>query len=87
MEGDTIRALLEQTRACRRLRRWRGGVPVVQTGTGELRGVDGVVDNDLIAARLALRLGAERLLILTDVPAVMRGWGTTVTARAVAASS
>ncbi|MFC7643903.1 carbamate kinase [Streptosporangium lutulentum] len=53
-----------------------GGVPVVETATGELVGVDAVVDKDLTAADLALRLGASSLLVLTDVPAVMSGYGT-----------
>ncbi|MCO6007724.1 carbamate kinase [Actinoallomurus purpureus] len=74
VEGDTIEALLEHGHVV--VCGGGGGVPVVDTGTGELRGVDGVVDNDLTAALLALRLGAERLLVLTDVPAVMRNWGT-----------
>lgn len=53
-----------------------GGVPVVRTETGDLRGVEAVIDKDLSAALLAHRLGADRLLVLTDVPAVMEGYGT-----------
>lgn len=47
-----------------------GGVPVVRRG-GELCGVAAVIDKDLAAQRLALAVGAHRLFILTDVPAVM----------------
>jgi carbamate kinase len=52
-----------------------GGVPVVDEG-GRLRGVDGVVDKDLTSAALAEHLGADLLVVLTDVPGVMRGFGT-----------
>ncbi|GAA3599945.1 carbamate kinase [Kribbella ginsengisoli] len=52
-----------------------GGVPVVGEA-GRLRGVDGVVDKDLTAAVLAAALGAERFVVLTDVPGVMRDFGT-----------
>jgi carbamate kinase len=54
-----------------------GGVPVhADPATGALTGVEAVVDKDLVAAQLALAVGAERMLLLTDVPAVMRGFGT-----------
>lgn len=54
-----------------------GGVPVVRDAiTGDLRGVEAVVDKDLTAALLAERIGADLLLVLTDVPAVIRGYGT-----------
>lgn len=54
-----------------------GGVPVVRDGSGALHGVEAVIDKDLSAAVLAQRLGADRLIVLTDVPAVMLGFGTT----------
>ncbi|MFX0539102.1 carbamate kinase [Ornithinimicrobium sp. Y1847] len=53
-----------------------GGVPVVRTDSGDLKGVEAVIDKDLSAALLAHRLGADRLLVLTDVPAVMEDYGT-----------
>jgi carbamate kinase len=52
-----------------------GGVPVVDDG-GELRGVEAVVDKDRTAARLARLVGADLLLILTEVEVVQRGFGT-----------
>lgn len=52
-----------------------GGIPVLREGT-RLRGVEAVIDKDLTAALLAERLGADRLVILTDVPYVERGWQT-----------
>jgi carbamate kinase len=46
-----------------------GGIPVVPVGrSGSLRGVEAVVDKDLTAALLAGAIGAELLLLLTDVP-------------------
>jgi carbamate kinase len=52
-----------------------GGIPVVRRGD-RLQGVDAVIDKDRASAVLAAALGAERLLILTDVPAVKRWFGT-----------
>ncbi len=52
-----------------------GGVPVVEDGT-ELRGVEAVVDKDRTAARLATLVGADLLLILTEVDKVQTGFGT-----------
>ena len=46
-----------------------GGVPVVARD-GRHDGVDAVIDKDHASALLALGLGAERLVILTQVPAV-----------------
>jgi carbamate kinase len=53
-----------------------GGVPVVADGAGGLHGVEAVVDKDLTAALLARELGADALLLLTDVEAVLEGYGT-----------
>jgi carbamate kinase len=50
-----------------------GGVPVIRDETG-LRGVDAVVDKDLTAALLGIAVDADRLVLLTDVPAVMRNF-------------
>jgi len=52
-----------------------GGIPIVRNGNG-LRGVEAVIDKDLTAALLAETLGADRLVLATDVPYVERGWGT-----------
>ena len=53
-----------------------GGVPVARSDAGELTGVEAVVDKDLTAAELAITLKADRLLVLTDVPAIIAGYGT-----------
>ena len=53
-----------------------GGIPVVQRDDGTLEGVGAVVDKDLASALLAGDLGADALLILTDVEKVMLGYDT-----------
>jgi carbamate kinase len=53
-----------------------GGVPVLRDAAGALGGVEAVIDKDLTAALLGRQLGADTLLIATDVHAVMTGWGT-----------
>jgi carbamate kinase len=53
-----------------------GGIPVAVDVDGRLSGVEAVIDKDLAAALLARGLGADALLLLTDVPAVQEGWGT-----------
>ncbi|WP_309648297.1 carbamate kinase [Nocardioides sp.] len=52
-----------------------GGVPVVRTPRG-LVGVEAVVDKDYVAALVAETLGADLLVMLTDVSAVQTGYGT-----------
>jgi carbamate kinase len=54
-----------------------GGIPVTVTAEGAIRGVEAVVDKDRVAALLAEQLDADALLLLTDVPRVVAGWGTT----------
>jgi len=51
-----------------------GGIPVVVTSAGGLQGVEAVIDKDLAAALLAEEIGADALLLLTDVPAVWTRW-------------
>ncbi len=53
-----------------------GGVPVTVDPHGALRGVEAVIDKDLTAELLAHELGADALLLLTDVATVERDWGT-----------
>jgi carbamate kinase len=53
-----------------------GGIPVVVDRDGRLRGVEAVIDKDRAAALLARGLGADALLLLTDVDAVERDHGT-----------
>jgi carbamate kinase len=55
-----------------------GGIPVVVDREGRLRGVEAVVDKDRAAALLAEGLGADALLMLTDVNAVQVEYGTPI---------
>lgn len=52
-----------------------GGVPVVRQADGRLTGVEAVVDKDLAAALLARAVQAEVLIIATDVPNAVVGYG------------
>jgi len=74
LEIDALRLLVEQgvTVVCA----GGGGIPVAVGPAGEVRGVEAVIDKDLAAALLAVELEADALLLLTDVPAVLRDWGT-----------
>ena len=53
-----------------------GGIPVIRRGDGSLVGVDAVIDKDASSALLAADIGADALLLLTDVAAVYTGFGT-----------
>lgn len=53
-----------------------GGIPVVVSAGGALHGVEAVIDKDLAAALLAIELGADMLMLLTDVDHVYVGWNT-----------
>jgi carbamate kinase len=52
-----------------------GGIPVARTASGQFEGVECVVDKDLTSALLADKLGADFLLMLTDVAAVYEDFG------------
>jgi carbamate kinase len=52
-----------------------GGIPVSQSADGALSGVEAVIDKDQTAALLAEALGADALLLLTDVAAVETNFG------------
>jgi carbamate kinase len=53
-----------------------GGIPVCRDAMGRLHGLDAVVDKDLTGSLLAVQLGAEALVLLTDVPGVLTGFNT-----------
>jgi carbamate kinase len=52
-----------------------GGIPVARRD-GRLVGLDAVIDKDRASSLLARELDADRLVILTEVPAVYRAFGT-----------
>ncbi len=53
-----------------------GGIPVVMDEQGHLSGVEGVIDKDLAGEKLAEAVGADLLMILTDVEKVYLHYGT-----------
>jgi carbamate kinase len=52
-----------------------GGIPVLERSNGTLIGVEAVIDKDLASALLARQLGADHLMLLTDVDGVYLDWG------------
>ncbi|HKZ23088.1 MAG TPA: carbamate kinase, partial [Thermoplasmata archaeon] len=74
VEKDLIHALLRAGNSGVLIAAGGGGVPVVRHGTG-YRGVEAVIDKDLASAVLAKTIGAEILLIVTDVPQVALRYG------------
>lgn len=53
-----------------------GGIPVVLSRDGGIRGVEAVIDKDFTSAILAEAIGADRLLLLTDIEGVYSDWPT-----------
>jgi len=53
-----------------------GGVPVIRSEEGKLKGIEAVIDKDLTASVMAEALEADALLILTDVDGVFEDFGT-----------
>ena len=53
-----------------------GGIPVVRRPDGSLVGVEAVIDKDAASALLAEQIDADALLLLTDVDAIYRDFGT-----------
>ena len=73
VELDAIRSLLASGSivvAC-----GGGGIPATRRGE-HLAGIDAVIDKDRASSVLARALGADRFVILTEVPAVYAGFGT-----------
>jgi carbamate kinase len=52
-----------------------GGIPATRRG-GHVAGIDAVIDKDRASSLLARALGADRFVILTEVPAVYANFGT-----------
>lgn len=73
VEGELIEELLNDgviVVAC-----GGGGIPVLKEKNGNLKGVEAVIDKDRTAAVLGGKVGAEILLILTDVEQVALNFG------------
>lgn len=52
-----------------------GGIPTMYRDDGTLAGAEVVIDKDRASALLARELGADLLLMATDVDGVYHGWG------------
>lgn len=52
-----------------------GGIPVVESDSGTIKGVNAVIDKDLAGAHLGRQLEADTYVILTDVPYVALNYG------------
>ena len=74
LEADAVRNLVDQGFLV--VASGGGGMPVVLDGEGRPHGIEAVVDKDFAAVVLAEAVGAERLLLLTDVDGVYDGFGT-----------
>jgi len=53
-----------------------GGIPVIQRKDGAYLGIEAVIDKDAASALLARQLKVDMLVMLTDVDAVYRNFGT-----------
>jgi carbamate kinase len=73
LEVGTIRLLLDAGAVV--IANGGGGVAMVERPGGRLEGVDAVIDKDLSAALLATEVGADRLVVLTDVDGVAVDFG------------
>jgi len=58
-----------------------GGIPVMSREDGSLIGIEAVIDKDHSSALLASELGADRLLMLTDIDGVYTDWQTDLQAK------
>jgi carbamate kinase len=73
LQIDTIRRLIEIRTLV--ICAGGGGIPVATPEGGETQGVDAVIDKDSSSALLAEALGADMLLLLTDVDGVYEEFG------------
>ncbi|WP_102223713.1 carbamate kinase [Acidimangrovimonas sediminis] len=53
-----------------------GGIPVVRQVNGWLTGIEGVIDKDASSALLAQHVGADLLILATDVEGLFEAFGT-----------
>jgi carbamate kinase len=74
VELETVRSLLDSGVIV--IAAGGGGVPVIDTGDGEYRGVAAVIDKDLASSLLATQIGADLLVIATSVDYVSLDYGT-----------
>jgi carbamate kinase len=53
-----------------------GGIPVVKSSSGDFQGVEAVIDKDLTSSILGTQIGAEILVVLTQVPYIYTDFNT-----------
>jgi carbamate kinase len=73
VEGDIIKTMLEDEIVV--IASGGGGMPVIEKEGWGLDGLEAVIDKDLASERLAEQIGAELLLILTNVEKVYLNYG------------
>lgn len=73
VEGDVIKHLLDHETIV--ISCGGGGIPVIREKDGSLKGVEAVIDKDRTASVLAKKIGADILMILTDVEKVFINFG------------
>lgn len=74
VEAETIKELIANDNVV--IASGGGGVPVIEDKNEELSGVEAVIDKDLATCQLAEDVGADVLMILTDVSNVAINFGT-----------
>ena len=74
VEGDIIKKMLDDDIVV--IASGGGGMPVIEKEGGGLDGLEAVIDKDLASERLAEAIGADLLLILTDVEKVYLDYKT-----------
>ena len=72
VEGDIVRELVDEGTIV--VAAGGGGIPVVEEN-GKLKGVEAVIDKDRASAVLAKEIGAELLIILTQIDVVYLNFG------------
>ncbi|MFO8042767.1 MAG: carbamate kinase [Alkalispirochaeta sp.] len=73
VEKEAIRHLLQQQYVL--ITGGGGGIPVSHAESGEITGVDCVIDKDLASMKLAIAVHARTLIIITGVPKVTINFG------------
>ena len=74
MHGKSIKALVERGTIV--IASGGGGIPVYNNDSGNLEGLDAVIDKDYSAAKLGRIIRAQELWIITDVDNVYLKFGT-----------
>lgn len=74
IETDIIKKLLDENIIV--VAGGGGGMPVYYDENGNIEGIDGVVDKDLVSAVIARKIGAEILIIMTGVEFVYLNYNT-----------